>query len=343
MKPKFFILALLLCPLSSCRNKAPEGRVSEKIRVRVAAVRHEKMILPVTASGIVVPAREVKLSFKTGGIIAMIAVDEGSKVSKGDILATLNLSEIKAQVDQVTNGYEKALRDYNRAKNLYADSVATLEQLQNAETAVNVSKAALEAADFNLEHSRIISPDNGTILKKLAETNEIIAPGYPVFILGTSGGGWKIRTGLADRDFVRISCGDSARVILDAYPGESFRAAITRLSEAANPLTGTYEIELDLQRTDHKLASGFVANLEIFPAKSDSCFLIPAQSLVEADGNNAYVFSLDDSMKAKKLKISIVRIYQSSVAVKGLPGNENRIITEGAAFLSDGDQVTLAE
>jgi membrane fusion protein, multidrug efflux system len=342
MKLKWFILAFLLGPLSSCRNKVPET-APERSRVRVTAISHQKMILPVTAGGIIVPAHEIKLSFKTGGIIARIAVDEGSRVSKGDVLAILNLVEIESQVEQITNGYEKSIRDYNRARNLYADSVATLEQLQNAETAVNVNKAALEAADFNLVHSRIISPENGTILKKLAETNEIIAPGYPVFVLGTSGKGWKIRTGLADRDFVRISVGDSAQVTLDAYPGASFRAAVARVSEAANPLTGTYEIELNLQPTDLKLASGFVANLEIFPAKSESCLLIPVQSLVEADGNSAYVFTVDDSLKAKKVKISIVRVYQSSVAISGLPDTENRIITEGAAFLSDGDPVTLAE
>jgi membrane fusion protein, multidrug efflux system len=342
MKLKYFILGLLLYPLLSCRDKAPDA-VPERSRVRVTAIRNEKMILPVTASGIVVPAHEIKLSFKTGGIIARIAVDEGSRVSRGDVLATLNLLEIESQVDQVTNGYEKAVRDYNRARNLYADSVATLEQLQNAETAVKVSKAALEAADFNLEHSRIISPENGTILKRLAETNEIIAPGYPVFVLGTSGKGWKIRTGLADRNFVRIRVGDSARVTLDAYPGKLFRAEVARVSEAANPLTGTYEIELNLQPTELKLASGFVANLEIFPAKSESCLLIPAQSLVEADGNSAFIFTIDDSLKAKKVKVTIVRIYQSSVAISGLPGTEDRIITEGAAFLSDGDPVTLAE
>jgi len=341
MKKIYCIIVVVFFSLVSCRQKTTVETAAETARVRVAEIQHERLNLPVTASGLVVPAREIKLSFKTGGVIAGIYANEGMRVSKGEVLATLNLSEIEAQVEQYTNGYEKAVRDYNRAKNLYTDSVATLEQLENAETAMNVSKAGLEAALFNLEHSRIIAPDNGTILKQLAETNEVIAPGYPVFLFGTSGKGWKIRTGLADRDFVRIEEGDTAWVTMDAYPGVKFTALVSQISEAANPLTGTYEIELDLSHTGHKLASGFVANLEIFPGKSDSCLYIPVQALVEANGSNGYVFTVNDSMKAKKLKVSIIRIYKSSVAVADEPGMADRVITDGAVYLSDGDPVMI--
>ena len=343
MKIIVVVIAVLFCTFTSCRQKTPEEPALEKAMVRVAEVRRERLSLPFHASGLVVPAREIKLSFKTGGIIAGIYVNEGARVGRGEVLATLNLSEIEAQVRQAANGYEKTIRDYNRVKNLYADSVATLEQLQNAETVMNVSKAVMEAANFNLEHSRIIAPDNGTILKKLAETNEVIGSGYPVFLFGTSGKGWKIRAGLADRDFVRISIGDSARVAMDAYPGENFSAVVSQISEAANPLTGTYEIELDLHSSGHKLAAGFVANLEIFPRKTERFLYLPVQALLEADGNSGYVFTVSDSMKAKKVKVSIVRIYNSSVAVTDEPGIEGRVVTEGTAYLSDGDRVIIVE
>jgi multidrug efflux system membrane fusion protein len=343
MKRIYFIISVVFIALSSCRSKTPENITEETIRVRVADIRYEKLHLPVTVSGLVVPAREIKLSFKTGGIIAGIYAGEGTRAGKGEVLASLNLSEIEAQVKQYSNGYEKAQRDFQRVRNLYADSVATLEQLENAETAMNVSKAGLEAAAYNLEHSRIIAPDNGTILKQLAETNEIISPGYPVFIFGTSGTGWKIKSGLADRDFVRIRQGDTARVTTDAYPGITFDAVVSQISEASNPSTGTYEIELDLQRTDHKLAAGFVVNLEIFPAKTDSFLCIPVQALAEADGNNGHIFIVGDSMKAKKVKVNIIRIYGSSVAVSEGPGIAGKVITEGAAYLTDGDRVIVVE
>ena len=60
----------------------------------------------------------MKLSFKTGGIVCKIFVREGDKVRKGDLLASLNLLEINANAEQAKIGYDKALRDYNRAENL---------------------------------------------------------------------------------------------------------------------------------------------------------------------------------------------------------------------------------
>ncbi|MGY0039503.1 biotin/lipoyl-binding protein [Pedobacter sp. NJ-S-72] len=66
---------------------------------------------------------EVLLSFKTGGIINSLLVKEGDAVKKGQLLATLNLTEINAQVQQTQLSYEKAKRDYQRTKNLYSDSV----------------------------------------------------------------------------------------------------------------------------------------------------------------------------------------------------------------------------
>ena len=98
---------------------------------------------------------ELKLSFKTGGIISEIFVDEGQTVKKGQVLAKLNLSEIQAQVNQAILGLDKAERDYRRANNLYKDSVVTLEQLQNTTTALDIAKSNVKIAEFNLQFSTI--------------------------------------------------------------------------------------------------------------------------------------------------------------------------------------------
>ena len=343
MKRIHLIAVMALCFVYACRQVIPDKSPEEPLRVKVADVSRIQMSLPIRSSGLVVPAREVKLSFKTGGIIAAVYTSEGAGVNKGDLLATLNLSEIEALVKQATNGYDKAMRDYIRVNELYTDSVVTLEQLQNAETTMNVAKANLEAATFNMDHSRITAPENGTVLKQLAEANEIIAPGYPLFLFGITGKSWKIRTGLADRDFVRVMCGDSARIQLDAYPGEHFRAVVSQVSEAANPQTGTYEIELDLQRTGHKLAAGFIANLEIYPSKANTYSQIPVEALVEADGLTGYVFTLTDSIMAERVKVSIARIADAHVLISHGLEQADKVITEGAVYLSAGDRVEVIE
>ena len=342
MKPIDLIIVLTVL-LIGCRNTTPKTSSPEVAIIRVTEVAPETISIPVHSTGILESSEEVKLSFKTGGIIDKIAVKEGDKVRKGDILATLNLSEINAQVNLSGNGFEKATRDYTRAKNLYADSVATLEQLQNAATALSVAKSNLDIAQFNLAHSQILAPENGIVLKQFSRSNELIASGFPIFLFGTSGMNWKVRTGLSDRDFVRINTGDSAYVTLDAWPGIRFPAVVDQVGEMSNPMTGTYEIELILTTTSYRLATGFIAGVEVFPSKKESFIMIPVGAIIEADGQSGYIYSVSESMTAQKIKIEIVTIIGSRAAIRGNLGGIREIISEGAAYLRDGEKVKIVK
>jgi membrane fusion protein, multidrug efflux system len=343
MKANYFLAAGVLLLVSACKRTNTGEPEIEVQRVRIKEVTHGIISLPIHSTGILTSSQEIKLSFKTGGIIAHMYADDGMRVRKGELLAALNLAEIESLVKQAGNAYDKALRDYSRAKNLYADSVATLEQLQNAETAVNVARASLDMASFNMDHSKIYAPDNGTILKRLAENNEMIAAGYPVFLFGTTGKYWKIKTGLSDRNFVKVMTGDTARATIDAWPGATFKAVVSQISEAANPLTGTYEIELDLQKTDRRLATGFIVNLDIYSSDSSAYHEIPVEAVVEAEGHTGYVYIVTDSMTAQKKKITIEAIYDSYAVISdGLEG-VSKVVTEGAAYLTEGAKIEIAE
>jgi RND family efflux transporter MFP subunit len=328
--------------VSGCKPAPVQQTVTiESIRVKVAPVVRENISIPVRSSGYVATSEEIRLSFKTGGIIARTYVKEGDAVKSGQLLAALNLSEINAQVNQAKIGFEKAQRDYDRAKNLFADSVATLEQMQNAESALNVSKSILEAANYNLSHSRIVAPKAGVILRQLARENELIAPGYPVYALGVSGKNWIVRTGLSDRDIVRIQKGDSATVKIDAWPDQLFRASVSQMDEAANPQTGTYEIELRLDKTDLRLASGFIASVEVMPVQKTECFLVPVEALVEADGQTGYVYIPGADNRVKKLKVEVITLTGSRAALRGTLSEGGMVVTEGAAYLSDGAAIEI--
>jgi multidrug efflux pump subunit AcrA (membrane-fusion protein) len=159
------ILMILFLSVS-CKNREPRITTSEAVHVRVTEVTSGEISIPVHSTGVLVSSEEYKLSFKTGGIIGKIYVKEGERVKKGKMLASLRLDEIAANESQAKSGYEKALRDYQRAENLYRDTVATLEQKQNAATALSVAKSALEIVQFNLAHSSILAPDDGIVLRK---------------------------------------------------------------------------------------------------------------------------------------------------------------------------------
>ncbi|MFH0841449.1 MAG: efflux RND transporter periplasmic adaptor subunit [Bacteroidota bacterium] len=339
-RPVLYV-SLLILMLNGCRNETAPAPKDETTRVRVISIAPENVSISVHSSGILASEEETKLSFKTGGIIAVIKAKEAEKVNKGDLLASLDLSEIRAGAEMAGNAYEKALRDWTRAKNLYADTVATLEQFQNATTALNVAKSNLEIAIFNQLHSTIKAPSDGTILKQLVRENELVGPGYPVFLFGSRGKFWKVRSGLSDRDVVRINPGDSAYVSLDAHPGIRFPAVVDQVGGISNPMTGTFETELNLDDMGYRLASGFIAGVDIYPAGEKRYILLPVVAVIDADGQTGSVFSVSDSSTAVRYPVSIEAIKGSGIAVTGIPESVRTIVTEGAAYLKDGDKIVI--
>jgi RND family efflux transporter MFP subunit len=294
---------------------------------------------PLRTSGTLTSKAQAKLSFKTGGIIHRLYVMEGERVRKGRLLAALKLDEIRAYADQARNGYEKAKRDFDRAQNLYRDSVATLEQVQDARTGLNVAKSTLDIAEFNLGQSEIAAPSDGRVLKKLAAENELIGPGYPVFLFGTDGGKWSVKASATDRGAVRLAVGDSASVSFDAFPGELFPARVKTVSGAPDPMSGLFEVDLSLNTIKKNMASGLMADVDVFPSDKREMPAVPFEALIDAGGSQAFVFIVTGDSLAKKTPVRLGFLSNGTAVLEGGLKKTDRVVTDGAAYLEDGMRV----
>ena len=321
--------------LGACRQQTPAETTEERIPVKTQIVIARPVVEPIRTSGKLFSKTESKMSFKTGGIIEKVFVDEGQVVHQGQVLARLNLEEIRSQVRQAELGLQKASRDYTRVENLYLDSVATLEQYQDAGTGLEMAKSSYKIAQFNLEYSEIRAPSNGKILKKIAEENEIIGPGYPVLFFASTEADWVVRVNLTDKDIVRVSPGDSASVQFDAWRDRSFPCRASEIGNAADPYTGTYEVELLLSQPPERLVSGFIGKVEIFPCDSTFHTVLPVEALIDGKGQTATVYVLGPG-GAEKREIQIRSITDEGIIVaSGLtPGEE--VVIDGGAFIREG-------
>jgi RND family efflux transporter MFP subunit len=332
----------LLSALAGCRESSANSNTVETMAVRTAKVKSATIAPPIRAAGILSGKAESKLSFKIGGIIDRIVVSEGQSVQQGQLLARLKLSEINAQVHQAQNAFDKAARDLQRAKNLYRDSVATLEQLQDATTGYEVAKSSLEIAKFNRQYGSIYAPAAGKILKRFAEANELASPGTPVLMMRNAQDGWVVKAGLADRDVVRVAIGDTARLAFDAYPDQSFAATVSEISGTASPMTGTYEVELQVHAVEGAtFLSGMIAKVEVLPSKKSLVSLVPIEALIEADGSRGNVYTIAPPNVAKKIGVLVAFIHDRHAAITAGLDGVDEVVTDGAAYLSDGAAIKI--
>lgn len=337
-RPILLILPLLAACAGASGNELPARAAT---LVGAAPVTADSVAPPVVATGTLRPKDEIALSFKIGGVVSRVLADAGATVRAGAVLASLELPEIDAAVARAQSGADKAERDVARAKRLYADSVVTLAQLQDAETAANVARADLETARFNRQYAVIVAPAAGVILERQKQPGELVSPGTPILVLGSAARGTVLRVGLADRDVVRVRRGDPATVRFDALPGRELAGTVSEIAPAADPHTGTYRVEVRLPDATG-LASGLVGQVEIRPRAVRPVMMVPIEALVEADGSRGTVFVLKDG-RAERREVTIAFLAGERVALAGGVAAGEQVITAGAAYLQNGAAVQVRE
>ncbi|MCC8409439.1 efflux RND transporter periplasmic adaptor subunit [Mucilaginibacter sp. UR6-1] len=334
------IIIASLTIIASCKGKhSEENPLGEPDVISVKVSKVSVLGVPdrITATGLVSTEDEARYAFKIGGVISRILVHEGQFFKQGQLLATLNSTEISAGLAQSSLGVDKAQRDYNRAINLYKDSVYTLEQLQNTKTALDVAKKAREATAFNERYSKIYAASDGFVSKKIANEGEVIAEGMPVLLINSTEqhNSYSLKVGVTDREWAIIRPGQTAKVTLDGFAGQTFDATVFRKSQAADREQGSFQIELKLQLKGVKPAVGMFGKAEITTHQDESVTIIPYASLVEADGNKGFVFTTVGSNRVKRVPVSILKFDNEKVYLKDKLEGIDQIVVSNSAYLNE--------
>ncbi len=317
---------------------------TDVVAVTVAQVKHEQRNQPIRNSGRISHKNEMRLSFKTGGLIEQINAEEGDEVVAGQVLATLDLEEINAQQQRAASNHKNAAADLERFSKLHEEALVSLQIKQNAQLVYDSAAAELQIANFNKKLSVIRAPVNGRILKRFSESSELIQPGQPVFLLAASKQGSVVRVGLIDQDIVKVALGDPAVIFLDAYPGRTFSGVVSEVALSTDSNAGTFEVEILIDDQGFALRSGLIARVEITPVSGDLQYYIPIESVFKADNGLAKVFVLDEKThKVNEVSVEIVEFLSDEVAVRGSLKASDKVIKLGAPYLTDGNIVTVVD
>jgi RND family efflux transporter MFP subunit len=319
-------------------------KTSEPTPVRVISLEKKGVESVINTSGRISTDDETLLAFKIGGVVRSVLVNEGDAVKKGQLLATLDLTEINASLAQATFALEKAERDLARARNLYRDSVATLEQLQNVQTAYELTKQQMKAVDFNRSFAEIRAPFNGFVLKKFVNQGQVVGIGDPVLKAnGASSGKWILKAGLSDKQWAATRLQDEAKIQIDAFPNETFHGKVIRKSETSDPATGAFTVEIAVESTKNKLATGMFAAVQIVSREKVQSWNLPYDAVLEANGNEAFVFITNDNKIAVKQPVTIGLFNNETIQVIAGLEDARSLVVAGSAYLTDQSPIFIVK
>lgn len=346
------IASLIAVTFSACSSPKDSNNLKEAevIPVKLLPLNKSNSSATIAASGRFTTDDEAFLAFKTGGVINKIFVKEGDAIHVGQLLATLNLTEINAQVSQAQFAFEKAQRDYQRITNLYKDSVASLEQMQNVKTSLDLSRQQLASAQFNRNFSEIRATQNGFVLKKMANEGQVIASGTSVLQTnGAHSGNWFLRVGVSDKNWSVIKLNDKAIIHSETAYGKAMEGIVYRRSEGVDPGTGSFSIDIKLLDKDASVASGMfgsatiVAGENISKASDANSWSIPYDALLDGDGSNGYVFITNDNKTAEKAKVTIAGMEKDHIIISDGLQNATSLIISGSAYLIDKSNIKVVQ
>jgi len=153
----------------------------QAVRVRMVPVTHGPILRTLRVAGMVRHKSEFDLAFKLGGVVRRVSVEEGARVRRGQVLAVVDATEVRALRRQAGAAVAKAERDLARARQLAQTNAVGRADLENSETLVAMARADAERASFSLKHTALVAPEAGVIDWRRIEVGEIVAPGQAVF------------------------------------------------------------------------------------------------------------------------------------------------------------------
>ena len=341
-----FSLALLLASCGS-EDKKPVVDNAPAIAVEVSQVEANGNSPFLSVSGKIQATNSADLSTRMMGYVNKVYVNVGDKVSKGQLLVSINNTDLQAKKAQVNAGiteataaFNNAQKDYNRFKNLFADNSASQKELDDMTANFEMAKARLEAAnqmknEINAQftYSNITAPFSGIITSKNVETGNMANPGVPLISIETPGN-FEVMAMVPESEISEIKSGTTVNVLVKSI-NQTIKGKVKEVSTSAKNTGGQYLVKIDLDKTNANILSGMFTTVQ-FPIerKAKSAMVLIPNDAIVTNGQLTGVYTVSQSNTAMLRWLRLGRTFGDQVEVlSGLNADESYIISaEGKLF-----------
>ncbi|MEP7170839.1 MAG: efflux RND transporter periplasmic adaptor subunit [Bacteroidota bacterium] len=284
---------------------------------------------------------DVVVSAQSMGTVTNIMVNAGDKVSKGQVMATVDDRSIHQNFESLKSQLDLSTTLYNKQKNLWDQKIGSEVQFLNAKTQKESLEKQVAGLQDQWDMTRIKSPINGTVDDVKIKTGQMMAPGVPaVRVVNLSS--LKVKGEIAESYINYVNKGNPVKIFFPDMNTE-VESKVDYSGKAINVINRTFNVEVKLNSTKEQFHPNQVAVLKIADYTSAKAMIIPVGAVMKSsDGEYIFVASVEDGkMKAKRKIIKSGKIYNGTVEVTEgiLPGD--KVITFGYQNLVDGDIISI--
>ncbi|PKM04803.1 MAG: efflux RND transporter periplasmic adaptor subunit [Gammaproteobacteria bacterium HGW-Gammaproteobacteria-6] len=331
------LICLFTVVLMSGCNQEPVASTQERAATPVAAftVSTRDLSRPLRLAATVEPRVMINLAARTEGTVQSVAVEEGDRVSAGQLLAQLDVAEARAELTRSEAQLASAKLDFDRAIELRRRGVATEIEYQAADVALQVARSQRELWHSRVAYGRIEAPQNSTITARHIEPGEAVETQSTLFELADMDQ-LVLHLGVSELDVVHLQPQQRLPVSIDALPNTQFEGVVRRIFPAAQGGSRLISVEVLLPEDawQQGVRPGFLARIDAAIDPRPDTLVVPAAAIgSQEDGHYVYVIE-DDRLLRRDIVTGISRNRWTQV-LEGLTAGETILASNPIDMLDE--------
>lgn len=333
-------------------NHAAEGL---PLSVKLLIVQPASISQSLAVSGTLIGENEATVVSETQGKVVAVKAHVGDWLAKGQTIVQVEndlklvaLEQAKAQLMAAQTSYDKAQKDLKRYDDLFAQQIATQNDIENARLAARAAEAqfkgaeaALKLAQRHYDDAAIKAPLAGRLADRYVNEAAMVMPGDKIGVVVDSRN-MKLRSSVAENEVSLVKVGQPVEIVADALAGAKFSGKVFSVAQKANS-ERTYPVEILVQNDKgESLKSGMFGRATIQVANAIDVIVVPSAAVLSEAASNNYVF-VEENGAAKRVEVKLGLQQDGKVQiVSGLAAGA-RLVVSGQQRLTDGAKVSVQE
>lgn len=342
---RFALCALFVATAASvagCREKkAAAAFTPPPVPVEVATATREDVRESLHALGTVEAEEQVKVTVEIDGIVRSLPFEEGRLVRKGQALAILNDTELRAEVRRAAALRDQARLTYARFEQLSKEQIASPQDRDNSRAALQVAEANLGLAEARISKTRVLAPFSGVVGSRLVSPGAYLRAGDAITEIARIDT-VKVVFAVPERYLADLRRGAGVTVTTVVFPGKEFRGTVNVLDPILDAATRSARLSARIPNPQGELRPGMSADVTAVIAERMQAVTVPDEAVfAEGDRNFVFVVQPDSSVVRKAVKLGARQPGRVEVR-EGLQGGE-KVVRAGHQKLYEGAKVSPVE
>ena len=336
---RIVLVVLAICVFTACSNNKKTEKQEKIVPVKVMEIAVSENGGVRNYVGTVEESVAISLAFSLMGTVEQVYVAEGQRVSKGQLLATLNTATAENSYQMMLAKEQQAQDAYDRLVKVHNNGSLPDIKFVEVETGLQQAKSMTAIAKKNLDDCRLYAPRDGLIASRNIEAGSSVMPGVSAFKL-IAIEKVNVKISVSENEIGKIVEGQSAKIEVPALDNTVFSGKIEIKGVTADPVSHTYEAKIGINNPQAQLKPGMVCKVSLVNTTKTTEIVVPNRTIQIATDGRHYVWLVYDNVAKRRFVKTGGLNDNGIIIVEGVSAGD-KLIIEGFQKISEGMRIEV--